>query len=445
MALKFSPILGSHLRRPTGFQDLEDSTTEYHNDVTQKAPQSGRDVTRRRLLVSSLTTAVVASGCGTVSTSEAPTPGEQNEVPFHGEQQAGVATPPQRFLQLAAFDFAGERPEALSELLRAWTTSAASLAAGRRAITRTGVAEDTGEAQELPGSRLTVTLGLGPTLFERDSEDVLGLRDRRPAALEPLPAFATDALEPQRTQGDLALQICADDPQVALFALHTLTRTAHGVATLRWTQSGFRPGGSATPRNTLGFKDGTRNLDVTNRRQANQHLWVARGDGPAWMQNGTYMVARRVRTLLDVWDATTVEGQEAAVGRAKASGAPLGRRREHDAPDFNASRNGELVIPRDAHIRLAAPETNEGVRLLRRSYNYNDGADSATGQLDVGLAFISFQRDPRTQFVALQRKLAAHDALSHHLLHTGGGVFACPTGCRPGGYLGEGLFTSRAR
>lgn len=441
MAPTFSPNLGSHLRRTTGIQRPEDGTGEYHNNSTADGPPHEVGLSRRGLLLSSLTaTAAVASGCGTTSKEPRSAAEQQHAVGFYGARQAGIATSPQRFLQLAAFDFADQRSETLSALLRSWTSVSASLAAGRRAISTSGVAVDTGEAQELPAARLTVTVGLGPTLFERDGEDVLGLRDRRPDALRPLPAFSTDALETRRTQGDLALQICADDPQVALFALHTLVRAAHGAATLRWIQGGFRPDGPATPRNTLGFKDGTRNLDATDRRQADQHLWVARRDRPSWMHGGTYMVARRIRTLLDVWDASTVEGQEAAIGRAKASGAPLGGRREHDTPNFNATHRGELAIPADAHIRLAAPEGNAGERLLRRGYNYDDGVDNATSQLDVGLVFISYQRDPRSQFIALQRKLAAHDALSRHLLHTGGGIFACPPGCRPGGYVGERLF-----
>jgi deferrochelatase/peroxidase EfeB len=445
MDLQISPFLGSHLRRTTGFQDSERATpaaAPTNDDNSVKRVGGRAAVSRRALLLSSLSGAgtLALAGCDSSAQRKLAETGPPNKVPFYGRHQAGVVTSPQRFLQLAAFDFSGERLALLSELLRSWTATGASLAGGRRAISSRGVATDTGEAQELPAARLTVTIGFGPTLFQRDDQDVLGLRRRRPAALTAIPQFSTDALEPRRTGGDLLLQLCADDPQVALYALHTLIRKAHGVATLRWTQRGFLPDTEATPRNTLGFKDGTRNLDVTDRRHTDHHLWVARGDGPAWMQGGTYMVARRVRTLLDVWDETTVEGQEAAVGRVKASGAPLGRRREHDTPNFKAKHNGEPLIPRDAHIRLAAPETNGGVRLLRRSYTYDDGADNTTGQLDVGLAFISFQRDPRTQFIALQRKLAAHDALSRHLLHTGGGVFACPPGCRPGGYIGEGLF-----
>ena len=60
------------------------------------------------------------------------------------------------------------------------------------------------------------------------------------------------------------------------------------------------------------------------------------------------------------------------------------------------------MIDVNSHVRLAAPETNNGIRLLRRGYNYTDGQDPTTGKLSAGLFFISYQRDPHTQFKVLQ-------------------------------------------
>ena len=60
-----------------------------------------------------------------------------------------------------------------------------------------------------------------------------------------------------------------------------------------------------------------------------------------------------------------------------------------------------LIIDVDAHIRLAAPEQNNGIKLLRRGYNYTDGQDPDTGKLAAGLFFIAFQRDPQAQFKVL--------------------------------------------
>ena len=76
------------------------------------------------------------------------------------------------------------------------------------------------------------------------------------------------------------------------------------------------------------------------------------------------MVVRRIRMLLDVWDATSIGEQEATIGRRKASGAPLGARNERTPADLNAiTSDGAPVIPSDAHIRLAAASSNGGVRI----------------------------------------------------------------------------------
>ena len=100
--------------------------------------------------------------------------------------------------------------------------------------------------------------------------------------------------------------------------------------------------------------------------------------------------------------------------------------------------DGNPAMPVDAHVRLAAPETNGGAALLRRGYSYTDGIESASGQLDAGLFFISFQRDPQ-QFIDVQRKLGSSDALNEYIRHTGSAVFAVPPGATRGGYLGDGL------
>lgn len=155
---------------------------------------------------------------------------------------------------------------------------------------------------------------------------------------------------------------------------------------------------------------------------------------------GSYLVVRRIRILFDVWGATSLEGQERVIGREKVSGAPLGERREYDPVDLSARKDGELVIPASAHIRLAGPRQNDGQRILRRGYSYQEPAEPDSGEIDAGLLFICFQRDPRRQFVPIQRRLAASDALNRHTLHTASAIFACPGGVRPGGFIGEGLF-----
>ncbi len=241
------------------------------------------------------------------------------------------------------------------------------------------------------------------------------------------------------------MQACAEDPQVAFHAIHVLTRLASTAATLRWQQMGFGRTSSTsrsqqTPRNLMGFKDGTDNIRAEDTDAMNDFVWVQPGDGPEWMSGGTYLIARRIQILFDVWDATSLEGQERVIGREKLSGAPLGGREEYDPVNLAAESNGEPRIPTDAHIRLASPSNNDNQRILRRGYSYSEPPEPGSGQIDAGLFFIAFQRDPRRQFIPLQRRLAASDALNHHTLHTASAIFACPPGVEPGGFVGEALF-----
>jgi deferrochelatase/peroxidase EfeB len=369
-------------------------------------------------------------------------------VPFHGRHQAGIETPSQERLEIAAFDVTTEDPRELRALMGEWTDAARLMCAGRPVGTIEGEPlappEDTGEAFDLAASRLTITFGFGPTLFERDGVDRFGLAARRPAALAELPAFAADELDPGISDGDLVVQACADDPQVAFHAIRNLARIGRGVVAIRWSQLGFSRTSSSgrsvpTPRNLMGFKDGTNNLDTGDPDAMNDHVWVDDGDAP-WMHDGTYMVTRRIRMLIETWDRTSISEQEGTIGRRKESGAPLGGHDEFEpVPLDTRGPDGELVIPADGHVRLSAPASNGGAMLLRRGYSFTDGIDPVTGELDAGLFFICFQRDPREQFVPVQRLLAENDALNEYIKHVGSGVFALPPGIRAGGHVGEGL------
>jgi deferrochelatase/peroxidase EfeB len=409
--------------------------------MSPKGHHIGRMVeglTRREALLSAGAVGAAAGiAGGGYALGRAESDNEPAALPFYGRHQAGVATPPQDYLQLAAFDFTGTTADDLAGLLRSWSDAAAALARGETPgggePSRELPPVDTGEAVGLSPSRLTLTFGVGRSLFLRGGP--LGVR--APAALAPLPTFPQDALEPRWSDGDICVQACADDLQVAFHAVHVLTRLAGGKAIPRWSQAGFRgQGGDGAHRNLLGFKDGTRNL--TTDADADQ-LWVGAGDEPRWMVGGTYMVVRRIRLLLDVWDLTSLEGQERAVGRTKVRGTPLGGKDESEKPDLAATGSRGPVIPSDAHIRLAAPETNGGAKLLRRGYSYSAGVDGA-GQLDAGLIFICFQRDPHAQFVPVQRRLSRGDALGKHVLHVGSAAFACLPGAHEGGFVGETLF-----
>jgi deferrochelatase/peroxidase EfeB len=365
-------------------------------------------------------------------------------VPFYGEHQAGIDTPAQDRLHFAAFDLVdGGRPE-LRELLRAWSLAAAEMTAGKLIGDANEVElappDDTGETVGLLPSRLTVTFGLGPSLFERHG---LGLRRKRPAALREIPPLPADELNEAESGGDLCVQACSDDPQVAFHAVRNLARIGRGTVVMRWSQLGFGRTSTTsrsqnTPRNLMGFKDGTANIRAEDSEAMDRFVWVG-GEGPAWMRGGSYLVTRRIRMLLEIWDRSALEDQEQTIGRDKYEGAPLGGSKESDPLDLDAERGGRAVIPADAHVRLASPSFNGGERILRRGYSFTDGVDESLGELEAGLFFICFQRDPRKQFVPIQRRLGAGDALNEYIKHVGSAVFAVPPGARRGGYVGETL------
>ncbi|MBV2353700.1 deferrochelatase/peroxidase EfeB [Streptomyces sp. J2-1] len=367
-------------------------------------------------------------------------------VPFHGTHQAGVATPVQDRLHFAAFDVKTDDRAEFVRMLKDWTDAARRMTAGDTVGDGAygGVAEappdDTGEALGLKPSRLTLTIGFGPSFFEH-----FGLADRRPEALVDLPRFPGDNLDRGRTGGDLCVQACADDPQVAVHAIRNLARIGFGKVAIRWSQLGFGKTSSTTPdaqtpRNLMGFKDGTRNIAGTETGRLDRFVWAADSDhGPksAWMTAGSYLVARRIRMNIETWDRTSLQEQEDVFGRSKGEGAPAGRAKEHDAPFLKAMKP-------DAHVRLAHPDSNDGVTILRRGYSFTDGTDGL-GRLEAGLFFLAYQRDPRKGFIPLQRRLSATDALNEYIQHVGSAVFAVPPGVRDkGDWWGRTLFSEEA-
>lgn len=394
-----------------------------------------RRLTRGRLLAAGAVGAGVAlGGVGIERLAAAGETAETGVVPFYGDRQSGIATPAQDRLHFAAFDVVSTRRSDLRDLMRAWTEAGARMCAGDPVgenAHRLAPPIDTGEALGLDPARLSVTFGFGPRLFER-----FGLGRARPTALVPLPLFAGDQLDPDRSGGDIAVQACADDPQVAFHAVRNLARIGRGLVVMRWSQLGFGRTSSTsreqdTPRNLMGFKDGTNNIKLEDSTALAEHVWLGPRDEPAWLRGGTYMVTRRIRMLIEVWDRAGLDDQERTIGRRKESGAPFGKTDEFDRVTLAAT-------PVDAHIRLAGPAANGGVRFLRRGYSFTDGMDEQLSQLDAGLFFISFQRDP-SAFTTVQRRLAGTDALDEYIKHTGSALFACPPGTRPGGYVGETL------
>lgn len=368
-------------------------------------------------------------------------------VPFFGKHQAGIATPQQEHLHFAALDLTTESVSEVRDLFRAWTEAGARITSGKMAGDENEVGylppDDTGEAMGLSAARLTLTFGFGPSFFDKDGEDRFDLASAMPEALRPIPSLPGDALEKERSGGDLCIQACADDPQVAFHAIRNLVRIGRGAVVVRWSQLGFGRAASTskkqeTPRNLMGLKDGTANIKAEDEDLMQNHVWVPPAEGPAWMESGTYLVARRIRMLIEVWDRVSLDDQEQTIGRHKYSGAPIGKQDEFASVDLEArDEDGELLIPEDSHVRLARQSDKE--KILRRGYSFTDGMDPDRGQLDAGLFFICFQRDPHRQFVPLQKRLGQHDLLNEYILHTGSALFACPPGAREDGYIGQQL------
>ncbi len=425
--------------------------------MADKTPpeETRRRVSRRGLLLGAAAAGGLAVGAGgtaaagafTSPSAKADTLDVVDLTPsyaFYGTgPQPGIKTPPQRYTVYMTFDLTTTLPSGLQALLARWSGATAQLMAGQpigqvEPAQTAAVGADTGEALGLAPASLTVTVGLGPNVFT----DTYGLTAHKPPLLRELKALPSDSLDPAISGGDLSLQACADDPQVAYHAIRDLARIAKdsGAAATNWTVLGFGRAsagiGQATPRNLLGFKDGTRNLKQD--AELEEFVWVK--DGPQWQRQGSYQVVRKIQMHIENWDTDRVSDQNRVFGRHKQSGAPLTGSQEFDTPNFTAkTADGSTVIDPTSHIALAAFENNGGLRILRRSYNYTDGINQY-GLLDAGLLFVSYQNDP-AHFETLQTKLGASDALNEYITHIGSAIFFVPPAPASGSYIGEAMFS----
>jgi dye decolorizing peroxidase len=362
-------------------------------------------------------------------------------IAFEGARQAGIVEPAQARGHLVAFDLApGADRRAAAGLLRRWSDAVREMTDPGRPTTP--AAYDDQVADDAGPSSLTVTFGFGRTFFGRT-----GLAARLPQALAPLPDFRADALDAQRSNGDLWVQIGADDALVAFHALRVLQKAALGTASVRWQMNGFNrtPGATASPmtvRNLMGQIDGTNNpkpADPGFDRTVFVPAGGTPGSSPAWMAGGSYAVVRRIRMLLDSWDHLSVARQEKVIGRRKPDGAPLSGGTGTTPVDLaKFAPDGSLAIAGDAHIRVAAAASNGGAAMLRRGFSYHDGI-GGDGVPDAGLLFVAWQADPLRGFVPVQRKLSRVDGLSRFLRHEASGLFAVPGGAGPGEYVGQRL------
>ena len=347
------------------------------------------------------------------------------EISFYGEHQAGITTPMQKNIYFVVLDLHSTDKEEVIQMFKDWTDYSSKLVDGEL-VKKDGSnallpPSDTGETVGLNPYRLTLTFGVSADFLKK-----MGLEKKRPKEFRDLPPFPKEQLQEKYTGGDIVIQACADDEQVAFHAVRNLVRKARNTVTMKWSQSGFAAIGDrmSTPRNLFGFKDGTAN--VTKEKDFDQVIWT---DSDDWMKGGTYMAVRRIQMFLETWDRTNLQEQENTFGRYKESGAPFGKEDEFDEVDLD-------LLPVDSHVRLAK-EVNKPI--YRRSYSYSDGIVDKTGQFDTGLLFLAFQKNPDS-FVKVQTNLGAQDKMNEYVTHIGSGLFACFAGVKKGEYLGQKLF-----
>ena len=349
----------------------------------------------------------------------------EEEISFYGEHQAGITTAMQKNIYFVILDLHTTDRETIIQMFKDWTVYSEKLVNGEL-VKKDGSnallpPTDTGETVGLNPYRLTLTFGISASFLKK-----MGLEDKKPKEFRDLPPFPKEQLKEKYTGGDIVIQACADDEQVAFHAVRNLVRKARNAVTMKWSQSGFAAIGDrmSTPRNLFGFKDGTAN--VTKEKDFDKVVWC---DSKDWMKGGSYMAVRRIQMFLETWDRTNLQEQENTFGRYKESGAPFGKKNEFDEVDLD-------LLPVDAHVRLAKEVDKP---LYRRSYSYSDGIDETTGQFDTGLLFISFQKDPDS-FIKVQTNLGAQDKMNEYVTHVGSGLFACFGGVKEGEYLGQKLF-----
>jgi deferrochelatase/peroxidase EfeB len=366
-------------------------------------------------------------------------------VPFDGPHQAGILTKAQAQATTVALDSIAANRELLAEVLQTLSTRARGLTQGETV----GVQEiddpppDSGILGPVNApDGLTVTIAFGASLFD----DRYGLAPRRPSRLQGIPNFPNDELDPQRSHGDVLVQVCAEHRDTVVHTVRELTRAVAGSLTPRWRMDGFQsaprgPSPHNSPRNLFAFRDGTANPDVTDARLMDSLVWVQPGSGkPSWTAGGTYQVVRTIRMHVEFWDRVGMFEQQNMIGRDRVTGAPLGGEEEFQDPRYDLDPQGKR-IPLNAHIRLANPRTppTADQRILRRGYNYDRGLDEA-GNLDQGLLFVAFNQNVERQFAAIQRRLA-EEPMVDYITPVGGGYFFAPPGARGvGDWVGSQLF-----
>nr|WP_320151474.1 iron uptake transporter deferrochelatase/peroxidase subunit [uncultured Tolumonas sp.] len=348
--------------------------------------------------------------------------------PFYGQYQRGITTPQQAAMMLVAFDILATNKADLTRLFKLLTERCVFLMQGGQPVQVDNKLPplDSGiMGTQIYPDNLTITVSVGNSLFD----DRFGLAGFKPKHLQQMTKFPNDSLDAKWCHGDLLLQICANSSETVLHALRDIIKHTPDLLSVRWRRDGFISAhaaatqGQETPINLLGFKDGTGNPDTHQQSLMNKILWVNGAHRePAWATHGSYQAIRLIRFRVEFWDRTPLQEQEAIFGRHRDTGAPLGKRNEHDDPDYASDPEGKR-IPLDSHIRLANPRTPETEKnlILRRGYSYSSGI-TGSGQLDMGLLFVCYQADLTEGFIAVQKKLDG-EPLEEYIKPFGGGYF----------------------
>ncbi|WP_439328323.1 iron uptake transporter deferrochelatase/peroxidase subunit [Lonepinella sp. BR2357] len=358
----------------------------------------------------------------------------KNIYPFFNTHQQGITSPAQHHIYFIVLDLHSQNLDEIKQMFKTWTAYSQQLTQGKNVqiYSENGYvpAVDTGEADSLNPYNLTLTFGVSPSFFTK-----LGIEKAKPAELVDLPHFPRDQLKDQFVGGDICIQACADDPQVAFHAVRNLVRVARSEVTMRWSQSGFNSfEGTDTPRNLFGFRDGTGN---PQGEELDKTVWY---DKDNWLKGGSFLVVRKIQMFLETWDRTSLSEQQNTFGRHRDSGAAYGQKKEFDPVDLDKKgQDGQPLVPEDSHTHIAH---KTGLKLLRRSFSYASGIDPRTGQFDAGLLFVSFQKDPQ-QFITIQNHFGNIDKMNEYITHIGSGLFACFAGVKDeNDYLGKALFES---
>jgi deferrochelatase/peroxidase EfeB len=360
----------------------------------------------------------------------AATPGGDSPgaIPFYGDHQSGILTPPQTNGTFVSFDVTAANRAELTDLFRTLTVQASSLTSGGAPPTAppgspppdNGILGTTSQPDDL-----TITVAVGATLFDGR----YGLSARKPAQLVTMKPFVHDNLDPALSDGDILIQVCATHRDSTVHAVLEIMARTSGAMKPRWQINGTRnpPRPVGIPRDWFGFKDGITQPDTTDPEAMNTLVWAQPNTAePAWAVGGTYHVVRIVHFDVEQWQHVPLGQQERIFGRRKASGAPM-YVLDPNAPDnldpiYTNDPQG-LITPLNSHIRLANPQTPQTAStssILRRSYDYDRSPD-VHGGLDLGHAFICFQRELNT-YIAMQTRLEA-ELLVPFISPQGGGYF----------------------